>query len=268
MKGLDHLVVCVNDLDAAAEKYRQLGFTVTPRARHPFGTHNCIVQLDGFFLELLTVAEPEKITPPQPGHFSFAAFNQHYLAKQQGCSMLVMDTDSFLGDNQHTRQAGLDTYEPFEFSRQAILPSKESVTVSFGLNFVSSPLMPMAAFFTCQQFQPEYFWKDEYQQHENTANKIIEVCLVAQNPVEVEPFLTTFTDGEASMARDEDIIIKTNRGRLAILTPNSFEQRYQAPAPDMSQGPQLAGFTIGIKNTTPLKPQIICGAAILFESNN
>ena len=265
MKGLDHLVVCVNDLDAAADTYRQLGFTVTPRARHPFGTHNCIIQLDGFFLELLTVAEPEKITQPPSGHFGFAAFNEYYLAKQQGCSMLVMDTTDFRQDNVNARLAGLDTYELFEFSRQAVLPSNESVTVSFGLNFVTSPLIPMAGFFTCQQFQPEYFWKPEYQQHENTACKIVEVCLVAKNPYEVEPFLSAFTAG-AAMAKGEgeDIIIQTSRGRLAVLTPNSFEKRYQTSAPDMTNGPQLAGFTIGMSDE-PLKPQTVNGAAILFE---
>ena len=31
------------------------------RNRHPWGTHNHIVQLPGFFVELLTVAEPEKL---------------------------------------------------------------------------------------------------------------------------------------------------------------------------------------------------------------
>jgi len=266
MKGLDHLVVCVNDLDAAAQTYRQLGFTVTPRARHPFGTHNCIVQLDGFFLELLTVAEPEKISQPPSGQFSFAAFNQYYLAQQQGCSMLVMDTTDFRQDNINAQQANIDTYELFEFSRQAVLPSKQSVTVSFGLNFVSSPLIPMAGFFTCQQFQPEYFWKSEYQQHDNSASKIVEVCLVAQNPAEVEPFLTAFTAGEA-IAEDDDIIIQTSRGRLAVLTPTSFEKRYQTTAPDMTNGPQLAGFTIGMSDE-PLKPQTVYGAAILFERNS
>ena len=124
----------------------------------------------------------------------------------------------------------------------------------------------MAGFFTCQQFQPEYFWKPEYQQHDNTSSKIIEVCLVAQNPGDVEPFLTSFTAGKA-MAKGNDVIIQTSRGRLAVLTPNSFEQRYQTNAPDMTKGPQLAGFTIGMADE-PLKPQTVQGTAILFERNS
>ena len=60
-RGLDHIVHAVRDLDAAAELYRRLGFTVGARNKHPWGTHNHIVQLPGFFIELLTVAEPDKL---------------------------------------------------------------------------------------------------------------------------------------------------------------------------------------------------------------
>src|SRR6266545_7584937 len=79
-RGLDHVVHAVRDLDAAADAYRRLGFTVGARNAHPWGTHNRIVQLPGFFIELLTVAEPEKIPPAEPGGFSFGAFQHEFLA--------------------------------------------------------------------------------------------------------------------------------------------------------------------------------------------
>ena len=60
-RGLDHIVHAVRDLDAAAELYRHLGFQVGARNRHPWGTHNHVVQFPGFFIELLTLAEPDKL---------------------------------------------------------------------------------------------------------------------------------------------------------------------------------------------------------------
>ena len=60
-RGLDHVVHAVSDLEGAARLYRRLGFTVGARNRHSWGTHNHVVQLPGFFIELLTVAEPEKL---------------------------------------------------------------------------------------------------------------------------------------------------------------------------------------------------------------
>src|SRR5205807_9008498 len=61
-RGLDHIVHAVRDLDAAADLYRRVGFMVGARNRHAWGTHNQLVQFPGFFMELLTVAEPEKLT--------------------------------------------------------------------------------------------------------------------------------------------------------------------------------------------------------------
>jgi hypothetical protein len=90
--GLDHIVHAVRDLDAAAARYASFGFTVGARNRHPWGTHNVLVQFPGFFVELLTVGEPEKIVPPGPRQLSFGAFTRDFLARREGFSMLVLES--------------------------------------------------------------------------------------------------------------------------------------------------------------------------------
>ena len=87
--GLDHIVHAVRDLDAAAEFYRRAGFTVGARNRHPWGTHNRIVQLKNCYIEILEVAEPEKIAPHGARSFSFGAFNRDFIAAQRG----LLDAD-------------------------------------------------------------------------------------------------------------------------------------------------------------------------------
>ncbi len=47
LRPIDHLVLAVRDLDAARATYGRLGFTLTPVARHPFGTANSLIQLNG-----------------------------------------------------------------------------------------------------------------------------------------------------------------------------------------------------------------------------
>ena len=89
-RGIDHLVIAVRDLDAARAAYRRLGFTLTPEARHPFGTKNSLVQLDGAFLELVAIADPALIPEPTAQRFSFAAFNRDFLSRRAGLSMLVL----------------------------------------------------------------------------------------------------------------------------------------------------------------------------------
>ena len=90
-RGLDHIVHAVRDLDAAADLYRRLGFTVGARNKHPWGTHNHIIQLSGFFIELLTFAEPEKLGSDG---FStmFGAYNRDFITRGEGFSLLILES--------------------------------------------------------------------------------------------------------------------------------------------------------------------------------
>jgi len=76
MKGINHLVITGHELAALRSAYQALGFTVTPRGQHPFGTGNSIIQLHGTYLELLSVTGPNDVPAHRAGHFSFAAFNR------------------------------------------------------------------------------------------------------------------------------------------------------------------------------------------------
>src|SRR3954470_14904319 len=55
--GIDHAVVVVKNLDQAAENWRRLGFTVSPRGTHSakMGSGNCTIMLDPDYVELLGV---------------------------------------------------------------------------------------------------------------------------------------------------------------------------------------------------------------------
>src|SRR5918992_1617640 len=107
MKGIDHLVLAGRDHQAMRESYEALGFSLTPEARHPFGTGNSLIQLERCFLELLSVFEPDKIPEPESERFSFAAFNRDFLARREGLSMLVLDSSDARADVAAFRAAGL-----------------------------------------------------------------------------------------------------------------------------------------------------------------
>ena len=93
-RGLDHIVHAVRDLEGAAELYRRLGFTVGARNRHSWGTHNHLVQLPGFFIELLTVVEPEKLGCDGFSKL-FGRFNQSFLSNQEGLSLLILESEVY-----------------------------------------------------------------------------------------------------------------------------------------------------------------------------
>jgi hypothetical protein len=243
MKGIDHLVLAGRNLDDMCARYGELGFTLTPRARHPFGTGNSLIQLDGCFLELLSIVEPGDIVEARPGHFSFGAFNRDFLSKHEGMAMLALDSHNAREDCAQFRASGIDSYEPFDFSRSAVLPGGEKATVEFSLAFATNSQMPWAGFFTCEQHAPEHFWRKEYQSHANTARSIEEVCLVASEPRKLFPFLTALI-GTAPVKNS----FQTNRGFLRVLRPGEFEMRYGMKAPSTAEGARFAGFTVGVED--------------------
>lgn len=56
--GLDHVIVAVNDLEPAAQRYRDLGFALKPGRPHDNGIRNEHVKFpDGTEIELLTAPE-------------------------------------------------------------------------------------------------------------------------------------------------------------------------------------------------------------------
>ena len=256
MRGIDHLVLAVADLEAARRRYAALGFTLTPLARHPFGTANSLVQLDGAFLELLSVADPAAIPPHEPGRFSFAAFNRDFLGHGEGFSMLVLDSPDARADNEAFGQAGLVTYEPFDFSRIAELPSGETAKVGFSLAFTGHPEIESAGFFVCQQHAPEHFWRPEFQRHDNTARRVEEVCLVAHRPLHFAKFLQAFAGSDQIVASESRVEITTARGTIAVLTGDGFADRYGTAPPRAHRLPILAGYTVGVSDLNPVRAAV------------
>src|SRR5512135_2868180 len=182
-RGLDHIVHAVRDLDAAADLYRSLGFTVGARNRHPraWGTQNHIVQLPGTFIELLGIADESGMEPHSTRHFSFGAFNRDFLAHQEGLSMLVLegrgapDADGF-------RTARIGDFELYEFEREGKRPDGTPIHLAFALAFASDPAAPEAGFFTCLHRHPENFWNPAFQKHANSVTGVAGVVLVADAP--------------------------------------------------------------------------------------
>ncbi len=177
-RGIDHLVLAVRDLDAAAAFYEGLGFTLTPKAQHPFGTGNRLVQFQGGFLELLAITDPDWVADAGAGEFSFGAYSRDYLAKHEGFSMVALQSDDWREDRTSFQARQLVLPAPFSFSRMATQPDGSEVEMGFDLTFVPRREAPDAMFFTCQhRHAPEHFYKPAYQQHANGAVRIAGVTI-------------------------------------------------------------------------------------------
>lgn len=274
-RGLDHVVAVAADLDAAAERWAALGFTLTPRAEHPWGTANRLVQFDGSFVEILAVAAPERIPKPSARRFSFGAFNRDFLARREGMSMLVLESTDSDGDIAAFAAAGLPSYQRFDFERIARLPEGEEVKVGFSLAF-TGPLgadgrpaaSPDAGFFTCRQHHPENFWRADYQVHPNTATGIAEVVLVADDPADHHIFLSAFAGVRDIRASSRGLTLATPRGRISCLTPAAFRHWYgEAALPRDSDGLMFGAIEIAVERIGEAASQLLSGGFHVADRN-
>lgn len=243
-RGLDHIVHAVRDLDAAGAFYDRLGFTVGARNRHPWGTHNRVVQLPGFFVELVTMAEPDKLGDDGFSRL-FGRYNQDFLARQEGLSLLILESRDAGRDAADFAAAGIAASDRMRFERDGKRPDGTPVKVAFSLAFARDAAAPGLAFATCQQHFPENFWNPAFQSHANTVSRINGVVMVADNPADHHIFLSAFVDERDLTATSSGIVVSTPRGDIAVMAPDAFRQHYGVAAPDLAGGPRLAALRFG-----------------------
>src|SRR6185312_14464777 len=84
VKGLDHVVVMVDGIDAAEAQYVSLGFQVQPRGFHTkLGTANHLMIFDRDYFEILGIVEP---TP-------YNAERREWLKSGGGLANVALATD-------------------------------------------------------------------------------------------------------------------------------------------------------------------------------
>jgi catechol 2,3-dioxygenase-like lactoylglutathione lyase family enzyme len=258
-RGLDHIVHAVRDLDAAAALYRRLGFTVGARNRHAWGTHNHIVQLPGFFVELLTVAEPEKL-----GGEGFAAlfggFNQAFLKTQEGLSFLMLESHDAQADARDFAAAGIAASAALQFWRAGRAPDGSEIKVGFSLAFARDAGAPAIGFATCRQHQPENFWNPLFQQHANGTDAIAGAVIVAENPSDHHIFLSAFTGERELNATSSGVTAPTPRGELQIMDAAAFRSHFGVAPPDIAGGARLAALRFTVRDPHTLMAALEAGA--------
>ena len=253
-RRIDHLVICVHDLARAEQNLRTLGFTLTPTGVHPFGTSNRLAMFGNNFLEVLAITDAAAVPAAAPGRFSFAAHQQNFLAAAEGMSMLAWHSADAHADAARFAANGIGAYAPFDFGRDAVLPSGATARVEFSLAFAIDPAMPKIAFFTCQQrHAPELFWKPDYQRHPNGALRVVEVVMSAPEPTAHRGFLERMTESAAELAPGR-LTVGEPGDRITVLSPLEIARRLPGLAVDGS--PRFCAARLAVADLDATKREL------------
>jgi catechol 2,3-dioxygenase-like lactoylglutathione lyase family enzyme len=106
---VDHLMICVPDLERGAEQYRRMGFNVQPGGVHPGkGTHNAIAFNDEDYLELLAIRDPAEERAAGEGAGSWGADLPGFIAAGGGIRYVILQSDDLETDIAAMRARGVD----------------------------------------------------------------------------------------------------------------------------------------------------------------
>ncbi len=111
---IDHVMICVPNLDDGIDAYRRLGFDIHPGGVHPGrGTENAIAFHDADYLELLSVyvRDDESAGRPSAGLVEF-------LARGGGFRYIAVQSDDLPSDVAAMRARGVDVSDVTEGERR------------------------------------------------------------------------------------------------------------------------------------------------------
>ncbi len=261
--GFDHIVHAVRDLDAAAELYRRLGFIVGARNRHPWGTHNRVVQLRGVFIELLTFAEPDKLGDDG---FSaqFGAFHRDFLANGEGLSMLLLSSKDAAADAEAFRAAGIGKSDAMRFEREGERPDGSTVKLAFTLAFARDPAAPDLGFAVCQHHYPENFWNPAFQAHANGAAGVTGLVVVAEDPAAHAGFLRSYAEGRIDTGAGRISCI-TPRGEIIVVNSSRYREEFALDVRNVSRGTRFAAIRIAVPDMNTFANTIKAGGVPAVE---
>ncbi len=115
---IDHVVICVPDLQQGIAQYTKLGFNIYPGGAHPGkGTHNAIALFDDDYIELLAIRDPaeQQAAASRPGstHAGLADF----ISAGGGIRSVVLQSDDLTAEVAAMRSRGVDVSDAVEGSR-------------------------------------------------------------------------------------------------------------------------------------------------------
>lgn len=242
-RAIDHLVLASRDLDGVGAAYRRLGFLVGGRNRHPWGTENHIVQLDGSFLELIGLpADFEPLGMDDPAA-PFANTLARFLGAREGLAMVALQSSDAVEDARHFAAAGIGLGRTLHFSRTAEAADGTRRDVAFTTAFALDPDQPMTEFFVCQHHRPENFWNPAMQRHPNGARTLTGIVIVAEEPADRTALLAELFGHRSVTRTDIGLAVRAGRQVIEVVKPDRFRSIFGT-----DPGERLAAYRIGVES--------------------
>lgn len=233
--GIDHAVVAVKDLDAAAANWKQLGFTISPRGTHSahIGTGNYTIMLGEDYMELLGVLQATEHNAPTRTYLEHTG---------GGIERVAFTTPSAAAGAAELRTMGYEPIGPTDFERPVTMPDGRKAAAKFAtFQWPVKEAPGGVRLFACQHKTRETVWIPELQKHANGAHRIARVFIVTPKAEDDAKHLAKMIASEVRRDADGAAVVPTGLGRadFVFLSREALGTRY--PSVDVSSLPERAG---------------------------
>ena len=219
--GVDHAVVMAEDLDKAAQGWRSLGFTVSPRGTHSahMGTGNYTIMLDPDYIELLGVLTPTEHNAPA----------RAMLEKREGIERVAFTAVDSAAGTEEIRARGFAPIGPTDFERPVTMPDGTLSAAKF--RTFQWPVAEAPAgmrIFACQHKTRETVFIPELMKHANGAKRLKQVLLLAPEPAKEAAHLAKLADLTIRNEADGAVAAPSgaDRADFVFMTSEQMAKRY------------------------------------------
>ena len=236
IKGIDHVVITVRDLDSSQDTFMRMGFTLTPRGHHTLGSQNHCVMFGQDYFELLMV--PQRL-PGREYYYDFARIGD-------GLAAVALKTDNARGAYGELAAAALAPSEPVDFSRPVPLPEGMK-SAAFRITQLGLEQTPGGQVFLCQHFTRDVVWRPEYQAHANTATGLAALAILSHDvPATAEAYERLF-DIKA-MTIPEGLLVDTGDTPIAVVDEGALAKKLPGVWISGRHQPCMAALFIRVTN--------------------
>ena len=204
--GVDHVVVTVRDLDGAAEAWKRLGFTLSPRGTHSpqMGSANYTIMLGEDYLELLGIVAATPHNAPM----------REWLEEHEGLERTAFTTDDAAAGVAEVQARGVAATGPIAFGRPVPMPDGSMAEARFQVFHWPATLRTAGMrIFACQHPTREAVWIPELQAHANGASGILRVEVLARDPKAAAEQMAGLIDSTIAEAPDGAYAVPSGMGR-------------------------------------------------------
>src|SRR4051794_23678230 len=220
--GIDHAVVVVSDLDKAAENWKRLGFTLSPRGTHSarMGSGNYTIMLDPDYVELMGVLVETDHNAP----------TRAFLAERgEGIERVAFTAIDSAAGAEEIRARGYQPVGPLDFERPVTMPDGSLSAAKFRIfQWPVAEAPGGLRIFACQHKTRETVWIPELLTHGNGARHLKQVLVVSPQAARDAAHLARLIDREVRPESDGAVAVPSgpDRADFVFLGKEQLGRRY------------------------------------------